>query len=180
MTDFGLAPKILESGLNLTVLRFPASTGQLPSYPAQYSSLAPSATRYKSSSCAIMSNEPARETDSLLGAAQERDPSPQQTGSNVEGSVWLNYSSYAYGLAKSALEMNKINVLLVFVPLGIAAWTFGWHTITISVFNLLAIIPLSALVSNSADELSNVVGDLLGGLINATFGNAVELIVCRP
>jgi hypothetical protein len=46
-----------------------------------------------------------------------------------------------------------------------------------SVFNFLAIIPLSATVSNISDELSDELGDLWGGLINATFGNAVELIV---
>lgn len=48
---------------------------------------------------------------------------------------------------------------------------------TVSLSNLLGIIPLSGLVSYAADELSDVVGELLGGLINATFGNAVELVV---
>jgi hypothetical protein len=126
-------------------------------------------------------NGPAGETDSLLGAV-ERAHSHQQWGSNVEHSVRFRYSSYVYDVAKDALESIWINVILalVFVPLGIAAYTLGWHTIMISIFNLLAILPLSALVSSSSDALSIYVGELWGGLVNATFGNVVELIVCPP
>jgi Ca2+:H+ antiporter len=89
----------------------------------------------------------------------------------------LLYSSQA---ARTPLRVSKIYALLVFVPLGIAAHTSGWPSITILIFNLLAIIPLSALVSYAADKLSNTWGELIGGLINATFGNAVELVVCPP
>jgi len=41
----------------------------------------------------------------------------------------------------------------------------------------LAIIPLAALLSFATEELALIVGETLGGLLNATFGNAVELIV---
>ncbi len=115
------------------------------------------------------------ETEGLLGGHSD-----QQVGGSIEYSVWVQYSLYASRAAKAALRTSKIYVLLVFVPLGISARTFGWHSIAISIFNLLAIIPLSALVSYSAEELSIYVGELVGGLINATFGNAVELIVCHP
>lgn len=120
----------------------------------------------------------AGETDSLLGAVERAD-SHQQWGSNVERLSWFQYSSYVYDVAKDGFWINVL-LALVFVPLGIAAYTFGWHTILISIFNLLAILPLSALVSSSSDALSSYVGELWGGLVNATFGNAVELIVCPP
>ena len=45
------------------------------------------------------------------------------------------------------------------------------------VLNFLAIIPLAALLSYATEEISLYVGQTLGGLLNATFGNAVELIV---
>jgi hypothetical protein len=126
-------------------------------------------------------NGPASETDSLLGTV-ERAHSHQQWGSNVERSVWFRYSSYVYDVAKDAFKSIWINVplALVFASLGVAAHTLGWHTIMILIFNLLAILPLSALVSSSSEALSNYVGELWGGLVNATFGNAVELIVCPP
>ncbi|KAE8352708.1 hypothetical protein BDV28DRAFT_121149 [Aspergillus coremiiformis] len=64
---------------------------------------------------------------------------------------------------------------LVFLPLGIIAALLNLNPVLVSVFNFLAILPLSAIVSDASDTLSDHLGDLLGGLINATFGNAVEL-----
>jgi Sodium/calcium exchanger protein len=74
-------------------------------------------------------------------------------------------------------QLTGINVLLVFVPLGFAAGLLKANAVMVATFNFLAIIPLSALVSDSSDKLSDSLGPLWGGLINATFGNAVELIV---
>ena len=48
-------------------------------------------------------------------------------------------------------------------------WTFA--------FNFLAIIPLAAILANATEELASKAGNTIGGLLNATFGNAVELIV---
>lgn len=43
--------------------------------------------------------------------------------------------------------------------------------------NFVAIVPLAALLSFATEELSAKLGETIGGLMNATFGNAVELIV---
>ena len=43
--------------------------------------------------------------------------------------------------------------------------------------SFLAIIPLASLLSFATEELAATMGQALGGLMNATFGNAVELIV---
>ncbi|KAJ3137672.1 hypothetical protein HK100_000445 [Physocladia obscura] len=43
--------------------------------------------------------------------------------------------------------------------------------------NCLAIIPLAKVLDYTTDQLSMRVGETIGGLLNATFGNAVELIV---
>ncbi len=45
------------------------------------------------------------------------------------------------------------------------------------ILNFLAIIPLASLLSFATEELSVKLGQTLGGLLNASFGNAVELIV---
>ncbi|UNI15527.1 Calcium/proton exchanger CAX-like [Purpureocillium takamizusanense] len=71
----------------------------------------------------------------------------------------------------------SVNVLLLFVPLGFAAAAFGWNDVAIASFNFLAIIPLSGLVSDASDMIGDHLGDLVGGLVNATCGNTVELIV---
>lgn len=75
------------------------------------------------------------------------------------------------------LASNPVNVLLVFVPLGIISGNVGWSPTATFVLNFLAIIPLASLLSFATEELSVKLGQTLGGLLNASFGNAVELIV---
>lgn len=82
-----------------------------------------------------------------------------------------------HGLMSSLIN---INVLLVSVPLGFLAARLSWNDVVISAFNFLAIIPLSALISNASDTIGNRWGGLVGGLVNASFGNTVELIVGVP
>ena len=70
-----------------------------------------------------------------------------------------------------------INLMLVFVPVGIALEYAGINKIVVFVINFLAIIPLAAVLSYATEELALYIGEVMGGLLNATFGNAVELIV---
>ena len=65
----------------------------------------------------------------------------------------------------------------MFVPVGIALHFAGSSATAIFVTNFLAILPLAGLLSFATEELSLKVGETIGGLLNATFGNAVELIV---
>lgn len=63
------------------------------------------------------------------------------------------------------------------MPVGIAAGALGWNSTAIFTINFFAIIPLAAVLSFATEEISLKLGDAMGGLLNATFGNAVELIV---
>lgn len=78
---------------------------------------------------------------------------------------------------RTAKQLVNGNALLAFVPLGLVSGSLQWDAVVVSVFNFLAIVPLSAFVSNASDTLAAHWGSLIGGLVNATFGNAVELIV---
>jgi Ca2+:H+ antiporter len=72
------------------------------------------------------------------------------------------------------------SVLLVFVPIGIAAGTLGWPAAAVFVLNFLAIIPLAPLITFSIDSLSPLLGYIVGELLRPTSGNAVETIVRCP
>ncbi|KIJ67078.1 hypothetical protein HYDPIDRAFT_38504 [Hydnomerulius pinastri MD-312] len=79
---------------------------------------------------------------------------------------------------RAIILASWLNVLLVFIPIS---WALNFalpqqHTI-IFVCAFLAIIPLAKLLAFATDELSLRVGQTLAGLMNATLGNAVELIV---
>ncbi|KAF2873731.1 Sodium/calcium exchanger protein-domain-containing protein [Massariosphaeria phaeospora] len=78
---------------------------------------------------------------------------------------------------KAVLFGSWINILLIFVPVGFAVNYAHIQAVPIFIINFIAIIPLAAMLSYATEELAIRVGETLGGLLNATFGNAVELIV---
>ncbi|KAG8463015.1 hypothetical protein KFE25_001788 [Diacronema lutheri] len=72
---------------------------------------------------------------------------------------------------------TKINLMLVFLPLGIAAELLEWSDGAIFGLNCLAILPLAKLLGDATEQVATHTNDTIGGLLNATFGNATELIV---
>lgn len=74
-------------------------------------------------------------------------------------------------------KSSPVNYLLLLVPVGIAAGVLEWSSTAIFWINFLAIVPLASVLAFATEELSENVGETIGGLLNATFGNAVELIV---
>jgi Ca2+:H+ antiporter len=74
--------------------------------------------------------------------------------------------------------MNKLFFgLLVFIPVAILVNYFGLSPTLVFFLSALAIIPLAKYIGEATDELSVYTGPALGGLLNATFGNATELII---
>ncbi|KAK1056362.1 Vacuolar calcium ion transporter [Friedmanniomyces endolithicus] len=105
-------------------------------------------------------------------------------GTNSEGKplyedqrAWVRYPMSFLHITWEVLISNYVNVLLVFVPAGIILGALGMNPTAVFVVNFLAIVPLAALLSFATEELSVKLGETIGGLMNATFGNAVELIV---
>jgi Ca2+:H+ antiporter len=97
---------------------------------------------------------------------------------DAEMSFWSLLNSLR--LLCATVSTNFSHVLLVFVPLGIVAGAIEASPTIVFTFNSLAIIPLASILSFATEELSMKLGHTLGGLTNATFGNAVELIVHPP
>lgn len=79
---------------------------------------------------------------------------------------------------QAIIVSSWFNILLVFIPIS---WAINFalpdQQSLIFVLTFLAIIPLAKLLAFATDELSIRVGQTLAGLLNATLGNAVELIV---
>ncbi len=67
--------------------------------------------------------------------------------------------------------------LLVFLPISWAAEWFHWDELVICVTAGLAIVPLAIWLSTATEEIALVTGPGVGGLLNAVFGNATELII---
>ena len=73
--------------------------------------------------------------------------------------------------------MKYLYILLVFIPVTIAGKIMGFSDPMLFVFSSLAIIPLAGVMGKSTDDIAGYCGQRIGGLLNATFGNATELII---
>jgi Ca2+:H+ antiporter len=78
---------------------------------------------------------------------------------------------------KNALLKSWINVLLIFVPIGIASHFAHLSPTIIFAMNAIAIVPLAGLLAHATETVALRLGDTLGALLNVSFGNAVELII---
>jgi Ca2+:H+ antiporter len=73
---------------------------------------------------------------------------------------------------------NWLLLLLVFVPIALLM-EYAFHSSALWIFlaSSAAIIPLAALMGRATEQLAERLGEGVGGLLNATFGNAAELII---
>jgi Ca2+:H+ antiporter len=73
--------------------------------------------------------------------------------------------------------MRGLLLLLLFLPVALLAHLAGISGIAIFATSALAIIPLAKLLGEATEVLADNSGPRMGGLLNATFGNAAELII---
>ncbi|KAJ2494294.1 hypothetical protein IWW47_004703, partial [Coemansia sp. RSA 2052] len=78
---------------------------------------------------------------------------------------------------KRSVLSSWINILLLLVPVGIAAHPAKFPDVAVFIINFFAIIPLAKILGYATEQLALHLGEAMGGLLNATFGNAVELLV---
>lgn len=72
---------------------------------------------------------------------------------------------------------SYLNLLLFATPLAILSYGLGWSDVTTFVFSLIALCPLAERLGFVTEQLALHTNETIGGLLNATFGNATELIV---
>jgi Ca2+:H+ antiporter len=71
-----------------------------------------------------------------------------------------------------------LNWLLVFVPVAVALEHLApERALWIFAASGLAIVPLAGWMGHATEQLAARLGEGVGGLLNATFGNAAELII---
>lgn len=81
-------------------------------------------------------------------------------------------------MSNPGVKSNWLAFLLLFVPVALVLdWGLGVEGMPVFLTSAAAIIPLAALMGRATERLAERVGEGLGGLLNATFGNAAELII---
>jgi Ca2+:H+ antiporter len=68
-------------------------------------------------------------------------------------------------------------ILLCAIPLAILANLLGWGDLWVFVLTAIGIIPVAGFIGQATDALTHYTGPRVGGLLNATLGNAAELII---
>jgi len=123
--------------------------------------------------------------DKISAISLPQVPAPLRNGRGEESSSIEpeeieekpNIATRFYRVCKEVLLSSWINVLLVFVPIGIAVKIAGVNKTVVFAVNAIAIVPLASLLSHATESVASEMGDTIGALMNVTFGNAVELII---
>jgi Ca2+:H+ antiporter len=76
----------------------------------------------------------------------------------------------------TAVSLN-VRYLLAFIPLAIVAWAIPLEPALVFMLSMIGIVPLATILAESTEVLSYLTGPKIGSLLNATFGNAVDLIL---
>lgn len=71
-----------------------------------------------------------------------------------------------------------LSSLLLSLPMGFFAFHQEWSSQWIFIFNFVAIIPLAWLIGKATEDVAAKCGPVAGGLMNASFGNVVEMLLC--
>jgi Ca2+:H+ antiporter len=75
------------------------------------------------------------------------------------------------------LRLNPMFLLLLALPVVILAQQLHWTPLVIFILASVGIIPLAAYIGEATEALAAYTGPRLGALLNATLGNAAELII---
>ncbi|XP_065873745.1 vacuolar cation/proton exchanger 3-like [Euphorbia lathyris] len=99
------------------------------------------------------------------------------SSSDVGGNNLLGSKNSVFGSIKIVVFSAKINLLMPFGPLAILVDRVTGNHGFVFLFSLLGIIPMAERLGFATEQLAFFTGPTVGGLLNATFGNATELII---
>ena len=72
---------------------------------------------------------------------------------------------------------SKLSLMLVFIPLAIYFNIFSHNAPMAFATSMAAIMPLAYLMGEATEQIALKTNESIGGLLNATFGNAAEMII---
>lgn len=87
-----------------------------------------------------------------------------------------NVSVFAAEIGDMTLEPS-INLLLICVPVGVATYTLQVPALIVFIVNVMAIVPLSSILTDATERIAMEAGDSVGAFLNISLGNIVELIL---
>lgn len=105
------------------------------------------------------------------------DAAPRRYFCDIEEISCRCILSRALNSIRIVLLSDKLNILVPCGPLAILVDKLTSHHGWVFLLSLLGIIPLAERLGWATEQLAFFTGPTVGGLLNATFGNATELII---
>lgn len=75
------------------------------------------------------------------------------------------------------IRENPLALLILALPLAFVADLAGWGDLSVFVLSAIGVIPMAHYIGEATEVLAHYTGPRIGGLLNATLGNAAELII---
>jgi len=75
------------------------------------------------------------------------------------------------------IKKKPLTLLLLAFLLAIVAEWQQWGMIYVFIFSALGVVPMAGYIGEATEVLAVYTGPKIGGLLNATLGNAAELII---
>src|SRR5512142_3388825 len=75
------------------------------------------------------------------------------------------------------LAEHPLHILLLALPVVLAAQLLGWSPVVLFLLAALGIVPLAAIIGDATEDLAAHTDPRIGALLNASLGNAAELII---
>ncbi|CAK4618211.1 hypothetical protein LEN26_016346 [Aphanomyces euteiches] len=97
---------------------------------------------------------------------------PLNGGSAEEAHATNDFQAF-----KDIVTGSAINWLLLVAPFAVWAYLGKWGAVWVFTLNFLAMMPFANILGEATEALAEHTGDTIGGLVNASFGNAVEIII---
>lgn len=117
-----------------------------------------------------------RQSNSGLSSPRDDIKTRRRTLTVVDVVERVSPPSFLEG-SRRMICSSYLNLLLLFLPLGVVAEMKDWSDGLVFGLNCIAILPLAKLLGDATEQVAAHTNDTIGGLLNATFGNATELIV---
>jgi len=127
-------------------------------------------TNFESSTSSLISDGyGSTRTSSIHDSIVSTVKNGKQKEQEKEENIWINFLLIWIG--------KPISILLLFFPFALAAHYRSWGPQWIFWLNFLVMVPLASILGDFTEEAALHTNDIVGGLLNASFGNAVEVVV---
>lgn len=118
-----------------------------------------------------------RNPTSLFGSSSHSVESDPNENSSLLPSTSEHGQESTFGTIIQIVFGKSVSIFLLLIPFAFMARYMAWGDTWVFWLNFFVMIPLASILGDFTEEVAAHTNQVIGGLVNATFGNAVEVVV---